>query len=340
MRRPSIVTSSALVAALLFPCPGFATEYPKPDVAPDIYAKPARLIPIGEGRRLNLRCTGNGSPTVMLESGMGADSLAWFKVQPQVAQHHRVCSYDRAGDGFSDAGPMPRNIDAEVADLHALIQAAAIRTPLVLVGHSLGSNIVRRYADKHPDDVAGMVLVDPPPQHIAEFSPAWVKTDDEMRMQGLAVYRQCEKGAENGQLASPPPALQGCLRGPSPAYSTTLNAAIRAYHSRPAFWQTMISMTQTNGELFKQPVSPQEHHGAMPLIVLTADETFAGATPADRKVLEAARERTHELIAAASTRGERITVTHSTHDMQVDRPDAVIDAIDKVIRQTGPAAAK
>ncbi|HEY8287752.1 MAG TPA: alpha/beta fold hydrolase, partial [Acetobacteraceae bacterium] len=152
-----------------------------PTKMPDSYAKPGRQVAIGQGRHLNLRCSGSGPVTVLLESGSHADSTSWFRVQPLLAAQARVCSYDRAGYGFSDEGPLPRGLDADVADLHALIEAAHLHTPLVLVGHSLGSNIVRRYAGAHPGDVAGMVLVDPPAQDLARFLPAaWMKDDAAM----------------------------------------------------------------------------------------------------------------------------------------------------------------
>src|SRR3954454_13473056 len=114
-----------------------------------IYARPATLVDVGDGRKLNLRCSGEGAPVVMLESGATADSMAWHKVQPSIAKGTRVCAYDRAGFGFSDDGPLPRDLDADAKDLHALIHAAKIATPVVLVGHSLGTNIVRRYAEEY-----------------------------------------------------------------------------------------------------------------------------------------------------------------------------------------------
>ena len=87
-----------------------------------------------------------------------------------------------------------------------------LELPVVLVGHSLGTNIVRRYADKHPADVAGIVLVDPPPQHVGEFSQDWVKTDNEMHEKVIGFASCCEKGASCGQLAKPPPELASCIR--------------------------------------------------------------------------------------------------------------------------------
>ena len=98
---------------------------------------------------------------------------------------------------------MPRDLDADAKDLHALIHARTIATPVILVGHSLGTNIVRRFADKHPADVAGIVLVDPPPQRISEFSKDWVKTDNETHEKVIAFAKMCGKAASAGQLAKP-----------------------------------------------------------------------------------------------------------------------------------------
>jgi pimeloyl-ACP methyl ester carboxylesterase len=268
---------------------------------------------------------------VVLESGAMADSMAWAKVQPAVARATRVCAYDRAGLGFSDEGPLPRDLEADVADLHALLLAAKIATPAVLVGHSLGSNIVRRYAGRWPRDVAALVLVDPPPQHIAEFSPGYVAADDAARAQGLAFYRACEQGAEHGELDAPPPALQSCLRKADPSLGAALNAALHANKARPAFWRTAISVATSNATLFKQPVPSDEDHGDLPLIVLTADAAWTDAPPADRKALQQAQEATHRRIAATSTRSRRIHVAGASHDIQADHPDAVIAAIREAI---------
>jgi pimeloyl-ACP methyl ester carboxylesterase len=305
---------------------------PKPDAALEIYAKPAMRVDIG-GRALNLRCSGSGAPTIMLESGANADSRTWFKVQPLIARSTKVCSYDRAGYGFSDDGPLPRDIDADAADLHALIHAAHIELPVVLVGHSLGTNIVRRYADKHAADVAGIVLVDPPPQRVSEFSKDWVKTDDEMHEKVIAFASVCEKAATAGELARPTGDLEKCIRGPDPDYPASLNAAIHAQKEKPPFWHTLISEFETNMTLFEEPVSPKESHGAIPLIVLAADSTFADAPPDGKNAMESARQKTHKLIVATSTRGERRWIAHSSHDMQFDQPAAVATAVGDVIKK-------
>ena len=311
-----------------------AAETSSPDASLDIYAKPGRLVNVGNDRHLNLRCSGKGSPTIMLESGNNADSMTWFKVQPGIARFARVCAYDRAGTGFSDGGPMPRNLDANAEDLFALIHAAHIATPLVLVGHSFGTNVVRRFADDHAAEVAALVLLDPPPQDVGEFSPEFEKADDEQRAAMQAKVRQCQRGAEEGKLDAPPAQLADCLRAPNPEFSAALNAAIHANKIRPAFWQTIDSMSQSLGELYKHPVAADESHGAIPLLILQPDAPFADAPPEIQKPMEQARVKTQQAIASTSTRSKIVPVAHSSHDVQLDRPDAVIAEVRAAIKMS------
>lgn len=122
-------------------------------------AAPGRLVDIG-GYRLHLNCIGNLSPTVVLIAGAGDFSFDWGLVQPEIARFARVCSYDRAGFAWSDPGPTPHTMRQEAYELHALLRAAGIKGPYVLVGHSLGGLIARVYAEYYPTEISGMVLVD------------------------------------------------------------------------------------------------------------------------------------------------------------------------------------
>ena len=298
-----------------------------PQRMPDSYAHAAKLIDFGHGRYLNLRCSGGGPQTVMLESGAVADSSTWFKVQPLLAAHARVCAYDRAGFGFSSEGPLPRDLDADVSDLHALIQHAGLTPPLVMVGHSLGSNIVRQYASRYPADVSAMVLLDPPAQDIGRFAPGWQKDEDSLSIQRFAFLRRCKAAAEKHELPSADPELSQCLGGADPLASAKLNAVNLALMSKPAYWHTVLSVLQNNVEVFKQPVSKQETHGSTPLIVLSASNTYADALPRDRKGLEEARAHTQAQIAATSSRSTMVHVPDTSHDIQIDQPDAVAKAV-------------
>jgi len=127
------------------------------------YPKSGRSIDVG-GRTLHISCTGSGTPTVVLEPGLGepgAMMAGW--IQPGVAETTRVCVYDRAGKGWSEQAEGPRDGLAIAADLHALLSAAGVPGPYVLVGHSSGGVYVQVYAARYPDEVAGMVLLDSQP---------------------------------------------------------------------------------------------------------------------------------------------------------------------------------
>lgn len=132
------------------------------EATPDPTSEPADgQLDVGGGRKLHLYCTGAGSPTVVLDAGLGNDWSSWRLVQPRVAAFTRVCAYDRAGLGESDPAPAGPCTSADaVADLHALLGAVGRRGPYVLVGHSSGGHNVRLFAATYPGEVAGLVLVD------------------------------------------------------------------------------------------------------------------------------------------------------------------------------------
>ena len=121
--------------------------------------EPGRLVDVG-GYRLKANCMGAGSPSVVLESGLGDMSAEWTRVQPEIAKFTRVCSYDRAGYGGSDAGPMPRTSAQIARELHTLLQNAKENPPYLLVGHSFGGYNVRVFNGTYPNEVMGIVLVD------------------------------------------------------------------------------------------------------------------------------------------------------------------------------------
>ena len=123
------------------------------------FPPPGELIDVGT-HRLHLNCTGHGSPAVILEAGNLAMSADWIKIQQRVAETTRICSYDRAGTGWSDTGPDPRNADRISAELRTLLTHAGVAPPYVLVGHSYGGLYALRYAGQYPDQVAGLVLLD------------------------------------------------------------------------------------------------------------------------------------------------------------------------------------
>src|SRR5215213_6011138 len=129
------------------------------ELAERTYPPPGQMVDV-KGHSLHINCVGQGSPTVVLDAGMGMFSAQWVRVQREVSATTRVCSYDRAGMGWSEMGPDPRDAKQITSELHSLLGKAGIEGPYVLVGHSLGGISMQTYAHRYPDEVAGVTLVD------------------------------------------------------------------------------------------------------------------------------------------------------------------------------------
>lgn len=320
----------ALAGALLPSLVGAAQ--PPPDLL--AYAKPGTLVGIGGGRHLNLRCTGTGSPTIVLEAGLGMTSRAWATVQPMLARTNKVCAYDRAGFGFSEGGPVPRDLAAEVADLHALVVAAPIETPLVLVAHSWGTAIARAYASDHRSDLVGVVLLDPSPMNLAAVAPEAVKENAQAIGQMSAFAAQCRAAALKDQLPATTAPLSSCIAPDDPHLPSALSKSIRRYKRQVGFWDATSGELKGDFELSKQALPVDTTLGDTPLIVLSADGTFAQEAAEKRATLEKARTNTHAAIVSTSTQGERRLVPKSSHFIQDDQPKVVVDAVADVIHNS------
>jgi pimeloyl-ACP methyl ester carboxylesterase len=284
-----------------------------------------RYVVLGDGRRLFLDCGGRGSPTVLLESGYAANSEAWFKVQPMVARRTRVCSYDRAGYGRSDPGPLPRDGRAVARDLDEALRRAPETGPFVVVGHSAGALYVRIFANLRPRDVVGMVLVDPSVEYQDErfsshYGPGFGSVEP-LRERA----ERCLEAAEAGGLPSSTTELRACTprrrAGDDPNFAASL---------RPDTWRTRVSELDTLWIATSDEVARGRHsYGSMPLVVLTAGRTYA-ATPLGQS-LQAFWSGLHRDLAKRSRRGREQTVAGASHLMMLDRPDAVVSAIDGVV---------
>src|ERR1043165_2542573 len=159
------------------------------DAPADIeYGRPSQLVDAG-GFRLNRYCMGRGSPTVVFDSGWEDWAPAWSRVQPQIAKWTRACSYDRAGTGFSDPGPLPRTSVRIAGELHTALHRAGITGPYILVGHAFGGDNVRTFADLYMREVAGLVLVDADPTDVE--SEAMQEDDRRGRTGIISQLRDC-----------------------------------------------------------------------------------------------------------------------------------------------------
>jgi pimeloyl-ACP methyl ester carboxylesterase len=323
MSVPRALTSLALLTTVMLASIGQTQASPPFDQA--AYAQPSRLVDIG-GRRMNLYCTGSGAPTVVLDAGGGGWSLVWRYVQPAVAQTTRVCSYDRAGLGFSDPGPLPRTTDAIADDLHALLHAAGIAPPYVLVGHSMGGFDMRVFADRYRAEVGGMVLVDPAVEDLdwAPIVPLLATFD----AQQVPFMRAC---AEKPQACSP---------RPDPSYDPALQQAMSRLTSLPSFWQTNASeLEESLGADRGEVRSEQIRYGNLPLIVLTGGAQFKryqrAIAASDEQVARAQKawSDAHDRVASESSRGINRHVANAGHDIQIEQPSAVSTAILEAVTQ-------
>jgi pimeloyl-ACP methyl ester carboxylesterase len=269
------------------------------------------------GYRMHLDCSGEGSPTVILESGLGDTYVSWRKVQPQIAKFARVCSYDRAGLGYSDSSPQPRTSKVIAVELHGLLQAAGIAPPYVLVGHSMGGFDVRLYTSLYRDEVAGMVLVDAShPDQENRFSP------EVKNMEGS--WRREAEFLEYTMPFGIPRLLGLCDEDP------VQRAAECNYHTAAESVAELKSFAESATQTAATPSL-----GALPLVVLSHDpDKPAADLPADlAKPLNDTWEKMQKELAQLSTRGTQVIAKNSSHYIQLDRPDVVIESVRGVVDQ-------
>ena len=254
MHRTHVRVTSAMLALVLTACagpagrPGPSTDAPttpatsvapsiSPSSPPSVAATDPNSVAIGD-RSLWLECTGEGSPTIVLESGLGGDHRTWDRVAPELSATARVCVYDRAGIADSDPAPGTRTAADAVDDLRALLDAAGIAPPYVLVGFSYGGIVTQLHASMYPDDVAGIVLIESNhPLEAAQFAehltPEQVELDREMALgnpEGLDVFAGMDEAAAAGPLPDVPLVVvtAGISEGWPPGWDAEALDALRA----------------------------------------------------------------------------------------------------------------
>jgi len=259
-------------------------------------------------------------------------SAAWALVQPRLASTTRVCSYDRAGLGYSDPSTRPSTSANIVDDLHRLLSAAAIAPPYILVGHSSGSLNVRLYADDYRGEVAGMVLVDPSHEDQAERFDA-VSGGQFSRGLPAAIerYRGCLAAAKAGWTPQSA-AYRRCIDGPIAQFGPEYNMAHAVVEATATFQAAQLSEFESIHEASAAEVrAARRPYGALPLIVLTASDAPAGTPAALQEPLMQAWRTMHDELAALSTIGVNRVVPNTHHYIEWEQPEAVIGAIREVI---------
>lgn len=300
------------------------------------FPPPGRLVRFSD-RRTHIYVTGEGAPTVVFESGMGASCLSWSQVQPEVAQFARAVSYDRAGYGWSDQAREPRTADQLAQELHALLEAAGVPGPYVLVGHSFGGYVNRAFARLHRDAVVGMVLVDsihpaewesPTPEQLRlikvslryAWIAAWLARLGFVRFclarltRGSPGLAQAATSAFGVDVASAAQRIAGEIRKlPAP-----ILPIVRGLWSQP---KNFTSLGQYVAAL---PVSAKQAAavsslGDLPLVALSGNHHVPPYSDWQRE------------LAQLSTRGRQLVASDSGHWIHLDNPELVTRAIREVV---------
>ena len=300
------------------------------------YPAPGQMVDVG-GHRLHLCCMGERRPTVVMDAGLTASSLSWRLVQSEVSKFTRVCSYDRAGLGWSEPSPMPRTSQQIVQELHALLANAGIKGPYVLVGHSFGGFTARLYAATYSDEVVGMVLLD------SAHPNNWLHMTEERKKELERAVRLSHRGAMLARLGMARfvsflvsarafdmarlcvsflsgGAIKGgeSMLAPSRKLPAELLPIIRALWTQPKFFTTVARQIKAL-PISASQVARTGKFGDMPLIVLSA------SNPDPTRKIE------QDGLARLSRNARHIVPSSGSHWIQLDQPDLVIEAIREVI---------
>jgi len=307
-----------IITALLFA--GFLYENISETRERRFHPMPGELVDVG-GYKMHIDCIGQGSPTVILDAGLGDSFVSWSKVQPRIAKFARACSYDRAGIGYSDPSPRPRTSKDFAEELHILLHNAGIPPPYLLVGHSMGGFDVRLYASLYPSEVAGMVLVDSShPEQQKRLPPAINDLD--------ATWLREQEFFEFTMPFGIPRLLGFCGNDPAVrAVDCNFHSAREGVAELKAISES-AAQTAATGSLGDTPLVVLSHDPATPQFDLPEDLV---------KPANDAWEQMQEELTRLSARGKQIIATNSGHYIQFDRPDIVIEAVRSVADQIRPA---
>lgn len=285
---------------------------------------PGQLIDVG-GYKLHLHCRGQGQPTVLLEAGLNDFSVQWALVQPAVAQFTQVCTYDRAGLGWSEPSPHPRTSAKMVDELHMMLTNAGITGPYVLVGHSFGGINMRLFARQYPDSVVGLVLVDSAHEAQGARIPALRTATAQLIQQ----FRLLSRLNWFGLLALAPSQIPN--RGlPADALAQYRARLATAGYFDAAIAESETFYTNSNDASAVKLADLSD----LPLIVLSRGEgaPLPGLTAAENEAYEQSWRILQAELAALSSNSQQWIAQQSGHDIQLQQPDLVITAIRQLVQ--------
>ncbi len=310
MRHPAVVLGlAAVLSAVML---GQETNY----------SAPGRLIDVG-GRNLHINCTGTGSPTVVLEGGGGAFAIDWALVQPRVAESTRVCSYDRAGLGWSDPGPAYETVEQIVSDLHGLLERAGENRPYVLVGASIGGIYIRAYQRTYPGDVAALVFTNSSSRvGIVTKSGGdllWKLSEEDVRSAyPLPVTARLPRPTRTGQPFDRLPAYLQPVR---------LWLDVRLWESLDPTTMSAASTLSWRREFlreFEETDSNRQPLGSLPVVVISSGP-IAGETE------RGSRDTAGAQLDFLSSNSLHIQATGAGHEIHLFQPERVIEGISRAV---------
>ena len=280
---------------------------------------PGTLVSVGT-HRLHLHCMGQGAPAMVLESGMSGWSQDWAWVQARLAQGGQVCSYDRAGYGWSDSAPTARDGLAAVDDLRRALDAAGVATPRLLVGHSLGGLLVGMYARAYPREVAGLAFLDAVGRdYEAQFPPGRYRTFRSKLDRLLALADTLAPLHLPQLLKQPSSNIAARLPAEQRDSAVALSFSARQYHSlrmENASFDAVLRQALALGPL-----------PAVPTLVLSSEQMRDFPPGLEDEVMRQAWQRNQHSIAQEA--GVLPTVlAGSGHYLHIDQPEAVVQALD------------
>jgi len=300
------------------------------------YPAPGKLVKVGD-HSLHLNCTGEGPATIVFESGGGSWSHDWHNLQAEVEKIAQVCSYDRAGFGWSEKAESPRDFNNMVADLNQLLINGEVEGPYIFVGASLGGALVQLYAQKYPENVAGMLLLDArgkAQMRMLDLHPGLLPPPSVMKVANVV---------SSMGLVSPILSMVGVeaiLKPAHPNFGGYDQSIKDVYLDATGLANNIDAMLQEAliDDLSEQQTYAIETLGNIPLIVVShgKENRFDGLEMGDAKrdEIEAFWQALQMEMVFLSTRGELVIAEDSGHLIQFDQPKLVIDSIKKLISMT------
>lgn len=314
------ITTIGLLVGIVYQTVGQAFDRRK-------YHPPGQLVDVG-GVRLHLNCIGQGTPTVVMDAGGAAPSITWGLVPSEIAKFTRVCTYDRAGLGWSEPNPrISRTSQQSVDELQLLLTKAGINPPYILVGHSLGGVNMRLYASQYPKDVVGLVLVDS--SHENQVTPEmWRRVKMQSRLyQVFRVVSYVGVLRLIGEM-NLLPILEEIKRDMQkyPLSVQTLFDTFKSFCYRPHYWATASNELANIQKGFEE-VQSVTSLGSLPLIVLSQGSK-------ESKMSDERRQQWASLqldLTKLSSNSQRIIAENSGHFVQLDQPELVVSAVQQLL---------